>query len=78
MCKLYVCTTDDLYFIYNLICLLLQTLLTFLRDCKHWCRTEGISGVHTKRINVLDETDRNHVTLCITDNLEFQLFPTEN
>ena len=78
MCKLYVCSTDDLYFVYDLISLLLQTLLTFLRDCKHWCRTEGISGVHTEWVNILDEADRNHVTLCITDNLELQLFPTKD
>ena len=78
MCKLYVCSTDNLYFVYNLISLLLQTLLTFLRDCKHWCRTEGISGVHTEWVNILDEADRNHVTLCITNNLELQLFPSKD
>ena len=78
MCKLYVCTTDYLYRFYDFICLFLKTFLALLRNSKHWCRTEGISCMYTKRVDIFDKADSDHVVVCITDNFQLKLFPAEN
>ena len=35
MCELYICSTDDLNRVNDLVCLLLKSLLNVLRDCEH-------------------------------------------
>ena len=66
MCELYVRSTNHLYGFYNLVSLLLQSLLTFFGNCKHRCCTERISGMHAERINVFDKADGNDIALCIS------------
>ena len=39
---------------------------------------EMLTRVYAEWINVLNEADSNHVTLCITDNLKLQLFPAKD
>ena len=44
--ELYVSTADNLYGLYDLVCLFLQTLLTFLGNGQHRSGTEGVTGVY--------------------------------
>ena len=78
MGKLHIGSADDLYRFYYFICLFLKSFLTFLRDGQHRCRTEGISGMNTKRVNILDKADCDNIVLCIPDNFKFQFFPAKN
>ena len=78
MCELYVGTTDNLYFVNNLVSLLLKTLLALFRNGKHGSGTERVTGMNTQRIDVLDETYSDHVSLSITNNFQLQLFPAKN
>ena len=34
--------------------------------------------MHAKRVNIFNEAYGNHVILCITDDFQLQLFPSEN
>ena len=78
MCKLYVGTADNLYLVYDLISLLLETGLCFFTDGKHGSRTEGVTGMYAHGIDVLDEADCDHLSLCITDNFKLKLFPAHD
>ncbi len=78
MGKLHVGSTDHLYFIYNFISLLLKAFLNVFGDRKHRCGTEGISCVYSKRINIFDKADRDHIAFRITHYFQFQFFPSEN
>ena len=78
MGELYVGSADNLHAVYNLVSLLLQTLLNFLGNRKHRCRAEGVAGVNTHRVDVLDEANRDHVAFAVADNLKLQLLPAED
>ena len=78
MGELHIGSSDDLHGFHDFICLLLQPLLTFLGNGKHRRRTEGISCMHPKRINVFDKTYGNDIVVGITDNLKLKLLPSEN
>ena len=78
MRKLYVCTSDDLYGLYDLVSLFLKTFLAFFGNGQHWCGTERISCVDTKRVNVFNKANGNHVVVCVADNLKLKFFPAEN
>ena len=78
MRKLYVRSTDNLYRIYDLIRLLLHSLLTFFRNRQHRSGTERISRMHAQWIDIFNKAYRDHIALCITNYLKLQLFPSEN
>ena len=78
MGKLYVGAADDADVLYNLVGLLLKALLHLLGDGQHRCGTEGITGMHAHGVDVLDEADGNHVAGAVADNLQLQLFPSED
>ena len=75
MCKLAVAAADDLNLVNDAVGLLLQTLLNVLGDGQHRSGAEGIAGVNAHGVDILDEADRDHVALGITDDLQLQLFP---
>ena len=78
MRKLYVRSTDNLYRIYDLIRLLLHSLLTFFRNRQHRSGTERVSRMHAQWIDIFNKAYRDHISLCITNHLKLQLFPSEN
>ena len=69
MSPLHVRSTDYLDCLYDLVGLLLKTLLNLLGDSQHRSGTEGVSCVNADWVDVLDEADSNHVVLRVTDNL---------
>ena len=78
MCKLYIRTADHLNCVYDTICLILQLLLYLLGNRQHWSGTEGITGMHANGINVFNKAYGNHISFCIADNFQLQLFPSKN
>ena len=76
MCELYVRSANHLYGFYNLVSLLLQSLLTFLGNSQHRCCTERVTGVHPEWIDIFNEADGNDVALCISYYFQLQLFPS--
>ena len=77
MRPLYVCAADYLYGIDNLIGFFLQTLLYLLGNSQHGSGAEGITGMHTKGVDIFNKAYGNHIAFGITHNLQFQLFPAE-
>ena len=53
--KLYVCSTDDFYFFYNLIALSLQFLLYPLQMVSIGAETERITSMYADRIDIFDK-----------------------
>ena len=78
MGKLHVRAADHLYRLHNFIGLLLQPLLTLLRDGKHGRGTEGISRMNAKRVNIFDKAHGNNIVVRVANHLKLQLFPAEN
>ena len=78
MGKLYVGAADNLNAFNDFISLLLQTLLTFLRNGEHRGGTERIAGMHAEGIDILNKADGDHVVFTVPDNFQLQLFPAEN
>ena len=76
--ELYVGAADNLYGLYNLVSLFLQTLLAFLGNSKHRSRTERISGMYAQGVDILDEAHGNHIVVGIADDLKFKLFPAQD
>ncbi len=56
----------------------LQLLLQRLGDGQHGSDAEAVAGMHAHRIDVLDETDSDHVALPIPYHFKLQLFPAQN
>ena len=76
--KLHVGTADHFDSFHDLISLTLQFLLHVFGNGEHGGRAEGVTGVNSQRIDVLDEADGDHVVLGIADHFQLQLFPAEN
>ena len=76
--KLYVGSTDDFYFFYDLICLSLQFLLYLLGDGQHRSGTERITGMYADRIDIFDKAYSNHIVFGVTDNFQLQFFPSKD
>ena len=78
MGKLYVGAADNADGFNNGMGLLFQFILNILGNSQHRCSAERISGVDAHGVNILNETYRNLLTLCVTDNLYFQFFPADD
>ena len=76
--KLHVGAADDLHGLDDLEGLLLQTALAVLRDGQHRSGAEGVTGVDTQRVDVLDEADGDHVVVGVANDLDLQLFPAQD
>ena len=69
---------NDLDGLYDFIGLLLQALLNVLGDGQHRCGAEGVAGVDTQRVNILNEADGDHIAVLIPNHFQFQLFPAKD
>ena len=78
MGKLHIGAANHLYFVNNLISLLLKAFLGLFRDGQHGSRTEGITGMDAHGINVLNEADGDHLAFGIPNHLQFQFFPAHH
>ena len=78
MSPLHIGASNNLNSLYNLIGLLLKTLLYMLRNGQHGRGTEGISGMHAKRVDIFNKAYGDDVIFAVPDYLQLQLFPTEN
>ena len=76
--KLHIGTADDADVLYDLVSLLLQSCLNLFGDGEHRSGTEGVAGMYTHGIHVLNKANGDHVVVLVTDNFQFQLFPAEN
>ena len=76
--KLHVGAADHADLLHDLIRLPLQLLLHVLADGEHRGGAEGIAGVHTEGIDILDEADGDHVILRVAHDLELKLLPAED
>ncbi len=66
---------DDADVLDDLVGLFLETVHDVLRDGQHGSRAEGVAGVDTHGVDILDEADRDHVVVLVTDDFELELFP---
>ncbi|OPY77822.1 MAG: hypothetical protein A4E65_02586 [Syntrophorhabdus sp. PtaU1.Bin153] len=78
MGELYVCAPDYLNGLYDPVRIVLQLLLKFLRNSEHRGRTERIPCMDAHGIDVFNEADGNHVVFGVSDDLEFQFFPSQD
>ena len=78
MGPLYIGSADNLNSLYDLIGLLLKTLLYMLRNGQHRRGTEGISGMNAQGIDILNKAYGDDVIFAVADYLQLQLLPAEN
>ncbi len=78
MGELHIGAADHLHRFHDLVSLLLQPLLALLRDRQHGGGTEGIAGVNSQRVDILDKTYGNDIVVRIPHHFQLQLFPAEN
>ena len=78
MGKLYIGSADDLNRFHNAVSLFLQPFLQFFGNGEHGRRTEGVAGMHTHGVDVLDKADRDHPAVRVPHYLQFQLLPAQD
>lgn len=78
MGKLHVGAADDAYGFHNPHGLLLKPHLQLFGNGQHGGGAEAVAGVYPQRVDVFDEADGDHLSLAVPDNLQLQLFPTQD
>ena len=78
MRPLYIGSADHLDGFYDFIRFFLQPFLHVFRNGQHRSRTERISCVNAKRINVFNEAHGDHVVFGVTNHFQFQFLPAKD
>ena len=76
--KLDVRSADNANRFDNLKGVTLEAFFQSLVDGEERGCAEGVTGMHAHWVDAFDEANRNHLVLCVADNLDFKLFPAEN
>ena len=56
----------------------LSDMLQFFRDSDHRSHAEAVAGMNAHWVNVFNKAYGNHISFCIADNFQLQLFPSKN
>ena len=77
MGKLHIGTAYNVNDFDNSMGVALQPLLQFQGNGMHGRRGKGVVSMHSERIDILDETDRNNLILRVADDFKLQFFPAQ-